>query len=77
MKKLKVGDIVLAKFLGAPYYCKVTEVVSRDVYKLQTFTGNILPNVSWKKKSAVDKRGKVISPWYIEELYKPIIKTKK
>jgi hypothetical protein len=70
MKKLKVGDRVIAKFLGTINYCTVIEVTSPGSYKLKSTTGTVLPNSVWKKKAPVDKKGKIISPWYIEELYK-------
>ena len=76
MKKLKVGDRVIAKFLGEPKYCTVIEVTKKDVYKLKTVDGTIYPSSVWKKKAPLDKKGKIISPWYIEEMYNPIIQTK-
>ena len=71
MKKLKVGDRVIAKFLGEPKYCTVVEVTKKDSYKLQSTDGTFFPNSVWKKKAPSDKKGKIISPWYIEEIYKP------
>jgi len=58
-KKLKIGDIVEAYFLGSPARCSVIEVVARNLYKLRTRTGTVLPNVTWKVD--MDKK----SPWYI------------
>ena len=62
MKKLKVGNIVSAVFLGEVHKCKVTEVTQKDMYKLRTESGTILPSVQWK--SLMKKN----SPWYIEAL---------
>lgn len=66
MKRLKVGDIVLAVFLGTPNKCEVIEVIDKQLYKLQMESGTILPGVTWYKKlSAKEKKTK---PWYIEAL---------
>ncbi|MBC8305344.1 MAG: hypothetical protein H8E55_57475 [Pelagibacterales bacterium] len=62
MKKLKVGNIVSAIFLGVVYKCEVIEVTEKDMYKLRTTSGMILPSVQWKKLM------KKNSPWYIEAL---------
>ncbi len=73
MKKLKVGNIVSTVFLGEVYECEVIEVTEKDMYKLRTSTGTILPSVQWKKQS------KKNSPWYIESIIdsKTIVKSKK
>lgn len=70
MKKLKIGDRVIARFLNIEKYCEVIEVTSKDKYKIKSTDGTVFPNAMWKKKSPVDKKGKIISPWYIEQLYK-------
>ena len=59
-KKLKIGDIVQAYFLGGAEKCTVIEVVDKYSYKLRCKTGLVLPNVSWKVD--MDKK----SPWYID-----------
>ena len=59
-KKLKIGDIVQAYFLGGAERCTVIEVIDRYSYKLRCKTGLVLPNVSWKVD--MDKK----SPWYID-----------
>lgn len=59
-KKLKLGDIVQAYFLGESERCTVIEVIDRYSYKLRCRTGLVLPNVSWKVD--MDKK----SPWYID-----------
>ena len=61
-KKLKVGDIVRAFFLGSPYECEVIKIVEKNSYKLRQIDGTILPGVKWKKD--MDKK----SPWYIDDL---------
>ena len=70
MKKLKIGDQVIARFLGESRKCKVIKVIDKDTYKLQTDQGTIYPKAKWKKKCQVDKKGKIISPWYIDKLIK-------
>jgi len=62
MKKLKVGNIVCAVFLGEVHRCEVIEITEKDMYKLRTESGTILPSVQWKKHM------KKNSPWYIEAL---------
>jgi len=68
MKKLKLGDKVIAKFLGSPHNCTVIEIIDKETYKLKTVHGTILPSCKWEKKSTKDKKGKIISPWYIVAL---------
>ena len=63
-KKLKVGDIVRAYFLGSPYECEVIKIVEKNSYKLRQIDGTILPGVKWKKD--MDKK----SPWYIDAYLK-------
>jgi hypothetical protein len=66
MKKLKIGNIVRAVFLGTPEPCEVIEVMDKHLYKLRMKSGTILPGVTWYKKlSAKEKKSK---PWYIEAL---------
>ena len=62
MKKLKVGNIVSAVFLGEVHKCEIIEVTEKDMYKLRTESGTILPSVQWMKLM------KKNSPWYIEAL---------
>mgnify|MGYP003121161584 CR=1 FL=1 len=62
MKKLKVGDAVNAIFLGKAYISEVIEVTGKDIYKLRTSCGTILPSVQWKKQMQKD------SPWHILSL---------
>ena len=59
-KKLKVGDIVRAFFLGSPYECEVIKIVEKNSYKLRQIDGTILPGVKWKKD--MDKK----SVWFID-----------
>jgi len=59
-KKLILGDIVRAYFLGSPEVCEVIEVIDKNSYKLRMKSGTILPGVKWKKD--MDKK----SPWYID-----------
>ena len=58
-KKLILGDIVQAYFLGSPEVCEVIKVIDKNSYKLRMKSGTILPGVNWKKD--MDKK----SPWYI------------
>jgi hypothetical protein len=62
MKKLKVGNIVCAVFLGEVHRCEVIEITEKDMYKLRTESGTILPSVQWKKQMKKD------SPWHIVAL---------
>ena len=64
MIKLKLGDMVVAVFLGTSYECKVIEIIDKHKYKLQKLDGTILPNVTWK--SLLEKK----SPWYIIKFIK-------
>ena len=60
-------------FLGSPYTCTV-EVVNKSstiTYKLKTKDGTFLPNAQWEKKCNKDKKGVIISPWYIKKFIKP------
>jgi len=59
MKKLKIGDIVEAVFLGESSECEVIEITDKHLYKLQMRSGTILPTVTWKKLLVKDK------PWHI------------
>jgi hypothetical protein len=36
MKKLKLGNIVTARFLGESFECEVIEVIDKDTYNLKT-----------------------------------------
>lgn len=62
-KKLKVGDIVVAVFLGNPGECEVIEVTDKQLYKLRMKSGTILPGVTWYK--LLDSKQKKNKPWYI------------
>ncbi len=50
-KRLKVGDLVTAVFLGTAYDCEVIEIIDRKKksYKLRMKSGTILPGVTWLK----------------------------
>jgi len=66
-RKLKVGDQVLCKFLGASHKAVVTEVTSPGKYKLRYYahgTYTNLPNAEWY--NAKDKK-KAKNPWHIHE----------
>lgn len=65
-KKLKIGDKVLAFFLGSPIDCEVIMIVEKDKYKLKSVgDGTIFPNAMWKTSCPKDKKGNITSPWYI------------
>lgn len=64
MKKLKLGDIVEAVFLGSSYECQVIEIIEKHKYKLRKRDGTILPNVTWKKLLAKP------SPWHLVKFIK-------
>ena len=68
MKKLKLGKIVIARFLGESFECEVIEVIDKDTYHLKTKEGTFFSSVTWKDKCEVNKKGKILSPWYIEKL---------
>ena len=70
VKKLKLGNIVSAVFLGEKYKCEVIKVIDKDTYRLKTNQGTILPHVTWKDKCEHDKKGKLLSVWYIENIIK-------
>ena len=60
-KKLKIGDLVRAYFLGTDDIYRVIEVTDKNAWKIKCVkSGTILPSVKWKKD--MDKK----SPWYIE-----------
>ena len=65
MKHLKVGDIVIAVFLGTEDRCEVIEIVDKKKksYKLKMQSGTILPGVTWLKN--LDDKQKKKTPWYI------------
>jgi hypothetical protein len=61
-KKLKIGDVVRAYFLGTDDIYRVIEVTDKNTWKLKCEkSGTILPSVKWKKD--MDKK----SVWYIDE----------
>jgi len=68
MKKLKLGDNVIARFLGETFECKVVKVIGKDTYNLKTKEDTFLLSVTWKDKCEVNKKGKILSPWYIETI---------
>lgn len=61
-KKLRVGDQVVAFFLGSPEQCEVI-AITEPGYKLMTRKGIILPNANW-----FDPNEKKKSPWYIDSM---------
>ncbi len=63
--KLALGDEVVVKFLGSPHNAVVTEVMSKDLYKVTTKRGTVFPSCTWEDKATKDKKGKITSPWYI------------
>jgi|TARA_R110000787_G_scaffold160143_1_gene273890 hypothetical protein len=58
-KTLKVGNVVITNFLGVDHKCSVTEVISKDTYKLLSTTGTIFGKAKWGKHLIE------YSPWYI------------
>lgn len=67
MRNLKLGDTVTARFLGDIFECEVMGFKDKDTFRLKTKQGAILPCVKWKSKCEVNKKGEIISPWYIEK----------
>ena len=63
MKKLKIGDLVIAVFLGTPSECEVIELIGNQLYKLKMKSGTILPGVTWL--SLLDVKQKKTKPWHI------------
>ena len=62
-RKLKIGDLVRAYFLGTDDIYQVIEITDKNTYKIKCVkSGTILPNVKWKKD--MDKK----SVWYIDDL---------
>ena len=62
-RKLKIGDLVRAYFLGTDDVYQVIEVTDKNTYKIKCVkSGTILPSVKWKKD--MDKK----SVWYIDDL---------
>mgnify|MGYP000061782661 CR=1 FL=1 len=70
MKHLKVGDIVIAVFLGTPGECEVIQVTDKKnkLYKLRMKSGTILPGVTWL--NLLDVKQKKNKPWYIVKYLK-------
>ena len=61
-RKLKIGDLVRAYFLGTDDIYQVIEVTDKNAWKIKCVkSGTILPSVKWKKD--MDKK----SVWYIDE----------
>lgn len=63
--KLALGDKVVVSFLGSPHNAVVTEIVTKDLYKVTTKSGTIFPSCTWEDKAPKDKKGKITTPWYI------------
>ena len=62
-RKLKIGDLVRAYFLGTDDTYQVIEVTDKNTWKLKCVrSGTILPSVKWKQD--MDKK----SVWYIDDL---------
>ena len=62
-RKLKIGDLVRAYFLGTDDIYQVIMIIDKNTYKIKCVrSGTILPSVKWKKD--MDKK----SPWYIDDL---------
>jgi len=72
MKHLKVGDIVIAVFLGSPEECEVIAITDKKekLYKLRMKSGTILPGVTWLKN--LDAKQKKTKPWHILKYIKHI-----
>ena len=72
MKHLKVGDVVIAVFLGTPEECEVIEVTDKKqkLYKLRMKSGTILPGVTWFKN--LDAKQRKTKPWHILKYVKHI-----
>jgi len=56
---LKVGNVVIVNFMGTSHKCQVTEIISKDTYKLLSTTGTIFGNAKWGKHLIE------YTPWYI------------
>jgi len=56
---LKVGNVVIVNFMGTSHKCQVTEIISKDTYKLLSTTGTIFGNAKWGKHLIEH------CPWYI------------
>ena len=63
MKKLKIGDIVIAVFLGTSSECEVIEILDKHLYKLRMKCGTILPGVTWLKN--LDAKQRKNKPWHL------------
>ena len=61
---LKVGNVVIVNFMGTSHKCQVTEIISKDTYKLLSTTGTIFGNVKWGKHLIEH------CPWYITKKVK-------
>ena len=61
---LKVGNVVIVNFMGTTHKCQVTEIISKDTYKLLSTTGTIFGNAKWGKHLIEH------SPWYITKKVK-------
>ena len=60
-RKLKIGDLVRAYFLGTDDIYQVIMIIDKNTYKIKCVrSGTILPSVKWKKD--MDKK----SVWFIE-----------
>jgi hypothetical protein len=63
-KKLKVGDRVICRFLGAKDIGTVTEITAPGQYKVKLDRGTILPKSEWYDPT--DKKH-AAKPWHIHE----------
>jgi len=72
MKQLKVGDVVIAVFLGSPEPCEVIAITNKKekLYKLRMNSGTILPGVTWLKN--LDAKQKKTKPWHILKYVKHV-----
>jgi hypothetical protein len=64
--KLKVGDKVYVRMLGARELAVVIEITDKrkSVYKVKLGRGTVLPSIKW-----INEKEKNKPFWYIEELY--------
>ena len=63
-RKLKVGDQVLCRFLGAKHHGTVIEITEPGRYKVKCDDGMILPKSEWYNSSDIKHAAK---PWHIHE----------
>jgi hypothetical protein len=65
-KKLKLGDKVYIRFLGAKELAEVIEITDskNHLYKVELIRGTKLPKVTW-----LDEKSKEKPFWYIDSLF--------